>query len=43
MGHEIVVAGLDRSITLALATTILMALVALGTFRVPSIQRADAS
>jgi fucose permease len=43
MGYEIVVAGLDRSMLLALAITILMVLVALGTFRVPSIQRADAS
>jgi fucose permease len=43
MGHEIVVAGLDRSMTVALAITLLMTLGALGTFRVPSIQRANAS
>jgi MFS transporter, FHS family, glucose/mannose:H+ symporter len=43
MGHEIVVAGLDRSMMLALAITILMTIVALGTFRVPSIQRANAT
>jgi fucose permease len=43
MGHEIVVAGLDRSMLLALVITLLMTLVALGTFRVPSTQRANAS
>jgi hypothetical protein len=35
--------GLDRSMSLALAITLLMTLVALSTFRVPSIQRANAS
>jgi len=39
MGHEIVVGGLDRSMSLALAITLLMTLVALGTFRVPAVQR----
>ncbi len=43
IGYEIVVAGLTRSMLLALAITVLMTLVALGTFRVPSIRRANAS